>query len=138
MKISDRQVNNVWILLFKNLIITVVLHLQVELLSFRLNIFDCLNFWNDELIEIIFSKLSQIIILVIHKAVTSAPEWWKSFGFSLWTLNVLVRLLIVHHFLASLYILIILNLFQIFYGLYKTTNLRNVNILIVLLLLNIV
>ena len=74
MKIFDWQIDNVRILLFQDPIVAVVLHLLVELLSFKLDGFNGLDLWNDKLEEIILTEHLHIIITAIHKAVTSAPE----------------------------------------------------------------
>ena len=74
MKIFDWQVDNVRILLFQDPIVAVVLHLLVELLSFKLDGFNGLDLWNDKLEEIILTEHLHIIITAIHKAVTSAPK----------------------------------------------------------------
>jgi len=72
--IFDWQVDNARILLLQNPVVAVVLHLQVELLSFELDGFDGLDLWNDILKEIILTEHLHIIITAIHKAVTSTPE----------------------------------------------------------------
>ena len=72
--IFDWQVDNVRILLLQNPVVAVVLHLQVELLSFELDGFDGLDLWDDKLEEIILTEHLHIIITSIHKAVTSTPE----------------------------------------------------------------
>ena len=74
MKIFDWQIDNVRILLFQDPIVAVVLHLLVELLSFKLDGFNGLDLWNDKLEEIILTEHLHIIITAIHKAVTSAPK----------------------------------------------------------------
>jgi hypothetical protein len=72
--IFDWQVDNARILLLQNPVVAVVLHLQVELLSFELDGFDGLDLWNDKLEEIILTEHLHIIIPAIHKVVISAPE----------------------------------------------------------------
>jgi hypothetical protein len=72
--IFDWQVDNARILLLQDPVIAVVLHLQVELLSFELDGFDGRDLWNDKLEEIILTEHLHIIITAIHKAVTSTPE----------------------------------------------------------------
>ena len=135
MKISDREFVNFWILLFQNLIVAVVLHFQIELLSFQLDCLDLMNFWNDELWEIIFSKHLHIIIIFLLKTLTPALERWKPFGSSLWTLNTLVYLqLIIQNLLAPWNIRHIFFLIHNLNGFYKATYLRNINILMILLL----
>jgi len=61
-------------LLLQNPVVAIVLHLQVELLSFKLDGFDGRDLWNDKLEEIILTEHLHFIITAIHKAVTSAPE----------------------------------------------------------------
>jgi hypothetical protein len=72
--IFDWQVDNARILLLQDPVIAVVLHLQVELLSFELDGFDGRDLWNDKLEEIILTEHLHIIITSIYKAVTSTPE----------------------------------------------------------------
>jgi hypothetical protein len=72
--IFDWQVDNVRILLFQNPVVAVVLHLQVELLSFELDGFNGLDLWDDKLKKIILTEHLHIIIPAIHKAVSSTPE----------------------------------------------------------------
>jgi hypothetical protein len=76
-EIPDRQVNDGWVLLLQNLVIAVVLHPQVELLPFQLDVPDGLDLWNDELKEIICAEHLHLLIAiswVTHEAVPSAPE----------------------------------------------------------------
>ena len=113
--IFDWQVDNARILLLQNPVVAVVLHLQVELLSFELDGFDGRDLWDDKLEEIILTEHLHIIITAIHKAVTS-----------LRALNSQVCLLIVHYLLAPWHIWSILSLFNVFDGFYKTADLRNV------------
>jgi hypothetical protein len=61
-------------LLLQNPVVAVVLHLQVELLSFELDGFNGLDLWNDKLEKIILTEYLHIIIPAIHKAVSSTPE----------------------------------------------------------------
>ncbi len=66
---------NVWILLFQDLIVAVVLHLLVELVSFLLDGLDHGHLWDYILREVVFSEKSHLLILVIfvHDTQTPAP-----------------------------------------------------------------
>ena len=95
LKISYRQVHNIWILLFQDLVVAVVLHLLIELVSFLLDGLDHGHLWNYILWKVVFPEKLHLLILVIiiYNTQTSAPAWIQSFWFSLWVWNALFNFL---------------------------------------------
>ena len=75
LEISYRQVHDIWILLFQDLVVAVVLHLLVELVSFLLDGLDHGHLWDYILRKVVFSEKSHLLILIvfIHYAQTPAP-----------------------------------------------------------------
>ena len=75
LEISYRQVHNIWILLFQDLVVAVVLNLLVELVSFLLDGLDHGHLWDYILRKVVFPEKSHLLILVIfiHDTQTPAP-----------------------------------------------------------------
>ena len=65
LEISYRQVHDIWILLFQDLVVAVVLHLLVELVSFLLDGPEHGHFWNYILRKVVLPEKSHLLILVI-------------------------------------------------------------------------
>ena len=65
LEISYRQVHDIWILVFQDLVVAVVLHLLVELFSFLLDGFDHRHLWDYILRKVVFPEKTHLLILVI-------------------------------------------------------------------------
>ena len=65
LEISYRQVHNIWILIFQDLVVAVVLHLLIELVSFLRDGLDLGHLWNYILRKVVFPEKSHLLILVI-------------------------------------------------------------------------
>ena len=74
LKISYRQIHNIWILLFQNLVVAVILHLYIEFFSFLLDGLDHGNLWNNILRKVVFPEILHllIIVIIIYNTQTSA------------------------------------------------------------------